>query len=716
MLRSALALLALALLAGVALGAPAPAPAMNAANPAPDATGRYVFPPADLMNIGVYYYPEAWPRSQWPRDMANIRKLGMQFVHMGEFAWAFMEPTEGHYDFTWLDHAIQLAADNGLKVVLCTPSAAPPVWLTQEHPEVLMIDANGRQMVHGTREQATWSSDVYRSYVAKIDNELGRRYGHDPRVWGWQIDNELSHYGKEPDYSEASQHKFREWLRKKYGTIAALNDAWGTAFWSQVYQHFSQIRLPNPQQYVAQFNPQQMLDSQRWFADEAADYLRFQTNILRQYCGHRQWITTNYMHDFGAVNPTLTADDFDVTAWTHYPVHGNLNRGPLGFRLGDPYVMSFAGDFMRSINGQAGIMELQPGQVNWGDVNPQPYPGAVHLWLMRVFATGSRFACTYRYRQPLVGAEMYHNGLVGTDGVTPSSGGLQYEQMARELVLLRKEATVGAPMPAAYAARRSAILYNYDNRWDIDNHKQNKDWHTYGHMLKYYAALKRAGAPVDVITEKKDFSQYAFLVAPAYQLVDDDLVARWRTYVEQGGHLILSCRTGQKDRNGHLWEGPWAEPILDLIGADIKFYDTLPAPHVAHVTADHQTYAWSTWGDVLAPHAYAGTKVLATYADQFYAGGVAAVTRKIGRGDVTYIGVDSADGALEAQLVHDEFVRAGVTPANYADGFLVDWRDGLWIATNFTDHPHAAPIPAGAKILLGTREVPIAGVTVWKDE
>jgi beta-galactosidase len=682
---------------------PPTAPSQNA--------NRYVFAPADLMNIGVYYYPEAWPAEQWPRDMANIKKLGMEFVHMGEFAWAFMEPSEGRFDFAWLDRAIQLAADEGLKVVLCTPSAAPPVWLTEAHPDVLMIDANGRRMVHGTREHATWSSDVYRHYVSIIVNELGRRYGDDPRVWGWQLDNELSHYGKEPDFSDASQRKFQAWLQHKYGTIAALNQVWGTAFWSQVYQRFDQIRLPNPQEYVAQFNPQQMLDSQRWFADEAADYLRFQTSILRQYCGHRQWITTNHMHDFGAVDPTLTGRDFDVVTWTHYPVHGNPNRGPLGFRMGDPYVMSFAGDFMRTINGQAGVMELQPGQVNWGEVNPQPYPGAVHLWLMRVFATGSKLACTYRYREPLVGAEMYHYGLAGTDGVTPTIGGEQYAQAAREIAQLRTLAHPGAALPPPYAARRTAILYRYDNRWDIDNHKQNKAWDTYGHLLKYYAAAKRAGAPVDIISEDKDFSAYPFLIAPAYQLLDEKLVARWKAYVEAGGHLILSCRTGQKDRNGHLWEGPWAAPILDLIGARIKFYDTLPAPNVAHVEARGTTYAWSTWGDVLAPAA--GTTALATYSDQFYAGGVAAVTRPLGRGDVTYVGVDSENGGLEAQLVHDAYARGGAAPAEFADGFLVDYRDGLWIATNFTDQPQSAPIPANAKIVFGERTVPVAGVTVW---
>ncbi len=705
--------------AAVALALSSPALPMSAQAPAatPPSAAAFRFPPADLMNIGAYYYPEAWPAEQWPRDLANMKKLGLEFVHMGEFAWALMEPTEENFDFAWLDRAIALAAAEGLKVVLCTPTPTPPIWLTEKNPEVLMLDAAGRRQQHGTRQHACWSVAKYRDYVGKIVRELGRRYGPDTRVWGWQLDNELTHYGKEPCHCGACQDKFRAWLKANYTDIAALNRDWGASFWSQLYQRFDQIRLPNPQEFVAQFNPHQMLDAQRWFAAEAADYLRFQTDLLRAHCSHRQWITTNHIHNFPAVNPALNARDFDVVSWTLYPVHGNANRGPLGFRLGDPSVLTFAGDFMRSLNGQHGIMELQPGQVNWGEVNPQPYPGAVHLWIMRAFATGAKFVCTYRYRQPRSGAELYHYGIVGPDGVTPTNGGEQFARAARDLAALRQVATPGAPPPPAYAARRAAILYSYENRWDIDNHKQHKAWDTYEHLLKYHRALKRVGAPVDVITEEKDFAGYPFLIAPAYQLLDAPLVARWKAYAEAGGHLILTCRTGQKDRRGHLWEAAWAAPIHDLIGASIRFYDTLPAPNVAHVKAAHgsaEPHAWSTWGDVLAPRADAGTTTLATYADQYYAGGVAALTRPLGRGSVTYIGVDSDTGSLEAQLVREVYARARVVTESLPEGFLVDWRDGLWIATNQTAQPQPAPIPAGAKLLLGTREVPIAGVTVWQ--
>jgi beta-galactosidase len=675
--------------------------------------GTPSFPQADLMRIGAYYYPEAWPSNQWARDIANIRKMNLEFVHMGEFAWAFMEPEEGKFDFDWLERNVQICAGQGLKVVLCTPSPTPPAWLTQRHPEVCMVNAHGRRMLHGTRQQACWSVQTYRDYVGKIVEELGRRFGGNPAVWGWQLDNELSHYGNEPCYCDACQAKFRAWLKQKYGTIEALNRDWGNAFWSQIYQSFDQIRLPNREELVAQLNEHALLDAQRWFAAEAADYLQFQTGILRRHCGNRQWITHNFMHAFDRVNPVLNGNDFEIVTWTIYPAHGKLNEGPLGFRLGSPAEMSFAHDFFRCINGTQGIMELQPGQVNWGEVNPQPYPGAVHLWLMRAFAAGSKLVCTYRYRQPLFGAEQYHCGLVGTDGVTPSTGGGQYAQAAQEIAALRKHLKPDAPAPRPYAARRTAFLYSFENRWDTDNHKQTVRWDTMQHLFKYHRALKRLGAPVDVITEDRDFSRYPFLVAPAYQLVDEKLVQRWKTYAENGGHLVLSCRTGIKDRRGHLWEGPWAMPILDLIGADISFYDTLPAPRSGRVEAGGQTHEWVSWGEVLKPRP--GTTPLASHADQFYAGGVAAVTRKLGQGTVTYLGVDSQDGGLEAQLVRGVFEGASVAVESLADGFLVDWRDGFWVACNFTEKLQHAPVPPGAKILFGTAEVPTAGVTVWQE-
>jgi len=297
--------------------------------------------------------------------------------------------------------------------------------------------------------------------------------------------------------------------------------------------------------------------------------------------------------------------------------------------------------------------------------------------------------------------------------VTPTNGGQQYAQACQEMALLRRHLRPNAQEPAAYAARRAALLYNVESRWDMDNHKQNVRWDSLGHLRKAYRALKRLGCPVDVITEDKDFTRYPFLVVPAYQLADREIAGRWTDYARNGGHLVLTCRTAHKDRRGHLWEGPWAAPILDLIGAKIAFYDTLPAPVAGKVKAGRRVFEWFSWGEVLEPQE--GVQVLATYADQYYAGGAAAVTRTLGRGSVTYIGVDSAQGDLELDLIRGVLGRAKVQTMSLEDGFLVDWRDGFWVATNFTEKRQTVPAPRDTRLLVGTRVLPPAGVAVWQE-
>ncbi|HXA49791.1 MAG TPA: beta-galactosidase [Candidatus Acidoferrum sp.] len=670
------------------------------------------FPAKDMMTIGVYYYPEAWPEAQWGRDMANMKKMGMEFVHMGEFAWAYMEPEEGRFRLDWLEHAVDLAAQNGLKVILCTPSATPPVWLSRKRPEILMVDATGRRMNHGGRQQGDWSSPVYRDYVKKVVTALAMKFGQDARVWGWQLDNELSHYEKQYSYSPAATASFRIWLRAKYRTIDKLNEDWGTSFWSMRYSNFDQIEIPNQNDHPGLPNPHARLDFARFFADEGAGFLRFQAQTLRQF-GGQQWITTNFMAMHGDIDPLRSAKDLDAFTWTHYPVHGDVfpEYGPLAFRLGSASVQSFMHDLMRPINGISGLMELQPGQVNWGAVNPWPQPGAIHMWIMRSFAAGARLVCTYRYRQPLVGNEQYHKGLVETDGVTPSPGGLEYSQAMKDVIKLRGRYKADAKEPAAYAKRRTAFVIDFDSRWDIDIHKQTTRWDTVGHWMKYYRALKSMGAPVDVVTMAHDLSAYPFVVAPAHQLADDATIAKWKAYAEAGGNLVLTSRTAEKDTRGHFPETLWTERIWTLIGAKLPKYDLLPGAIEGHVTADGLSYRWGSWADILEPQA--GTTTIATYADQFYLGKAAAVTHKLGKGTVTYIGVDSLTGDLEAALLRKVWTSAGAMPAALKADFVVDWRDGFWVATNFTSASQTIPAKAGAEVLVGSRTVPPGGVAVW---
>jgi beta-galactosidase len=286
-------------------------------------------------------------------------------------------------------------------------------------------------------------------------------------------------------------------------------------------------------------------------------------------------------------------------------------------------------------------------------------------------------------------------------------------QAIEDMKKFRAAYTPNAKPPADYWARRTAFLNSFDNRWDIDNHTQTVRWNTAGHWMKFYRALKSMNAPVDVLPEEKDWSQYPFLVAPAYQLVDAQLIERFRKYVENGGTLILTARSGQKDRRGWLWEALWAEPIYSLIGARIPYYDVLPPGRDANVRYEGTDYQWGIWGDGLVPDA--GTETLAVYSDKFLQGKAAATIRKLGKGTVAYIGVETNDGILEDSLMRLIYQRAGVKPANLPLRFVVDWRDGFWVATNFSDKAVDAPAPAGTKLLSGSKTVPPGGVAVWHE-
>lgn len=599
------------------------------------------FPKEDLLITGVYYYPEHWEESQWKRDFKNMREMGFEFVHFAEFAWAQLEPREGEYDFGWLDRAIQYAKEEGLKVVLCTSTATPPMWLIRKYPEICILNEDGTKEAHGARQHPSVSNAFFRNYSLKMIEELAKRYGKDSEVMGWQLDNEPR---VSADYNPEAQERFRQWLKDKYNSdITALNKAWGTAFWSQIYSDFSEIEVPRMSQWG--MNSHQILDYKRFITDEMASFLDEQTAVIRKYILPTQWITTNYIPNYEDGH-LRKSDNLDFHAYTRYMVYGdNMGMGRKGYRVGSVDRIALANDFFRPIDGVYGVMELQPGQVNWGQINPQPLPEAVRLWMWHVFAGGSRFICTYRYRQPLYGTELYHYGIVGPDGVTPTVGGNEFAQFMQEMEVVRKAYNPKAKPNKDYEARRTAILYNHENTWEMQRNRQNRQWNTEAHLTKYYSALKRFGAPVDVIDEREDFSKYNVMIAPAYQQVDKELVERWREYVEKGGNLVLTARTGHKTREGHLWEASFGEPIYSLIGAKINFYDLLLPNTPDTIKMDSKTYTWTTWGEILEPNSEA--EVWGTYEGDFYAGSPAIVFNRLGKGTVTYVGVDSREGKLE---------------------------------------------------------------------
>ena len=671
---------------------------------APQARGW--FRTDDLILTGSYYYPEHWDRSQWERDFKKMHDMGFEFVHFAEFAWAQLEPEEGKYDFEWLDEAIRLAAKYDLKVILCTSTATPPVWLVRKYPEVLIQQEDGQVLDHGARQHASFASPRYRDLSYKMIQALAARYGKDKRVIGWQLDNEPA---VQFDYRPAAEQQFREYLRDCYAdNIDALNKAWGTAFWSQVYRSFDEITLPKFRQMF--MNHHQILDYRRFAVSQTTDFLDQQARVIRKEAP-AQWVTTNYIpnYDEGHIGGSK---ELDFHSYTRYMVYGdNEGVGKRGYRIGNPIRIPFANDFFRPIQDCYGVMELQPGQVNWGEINPQPLPGAVSLWLWSVFAGGSDFICTYRFRQPLYGTEQYHYGIVGPDGVTVTPGGEEYARFIQDVRHLRQHQGKPKEVPVAYSDRRAAILYNHENAWSISRQKQNKTWDTQAHVEKYYRPLKAMGAPVDIISEEKSFEQYPVLIAPAYQLIDSVLVARWQRYAEQGGHLVLTARTGHKDRHGRLFEAPFRAPLDKLTGNSVTFYDLMLPGDPGKVKLGKNEYSWNTWGEMLEPAA--GTQVWASYGDDFYAGKPAVTHRKVGKGSVTYVGVDSNDGQLENAVLRKLYDERNTPVLNLPEGIIVEYRNGFGIVLNYSDQPYRFDIPKGSRVMVGSATVPGCGVLVF---
>ncbi len=688
-------------LSGQAAGA---APELKAASPG------IFFPANDLMKIGVFYYPEQWPKDEWERDFKNMARFGFEFTHMAEFSWTYLEPEEGRFDFTWLDEAVDMAARAGLKVILCTPSLCPPAWMGEKYPEVYLVGSDGRRREHGIRANASISNPVYRKFTDRIVTELARHYGNDDRIWGWQIDNEPLAVA---DYSPSALDAFRKWLENRYKIIGNLNRAWAGSFWSTRYGSFIQVLIPNESMNSEdKLSPHALLDFQRFTADMTASFLNDQADILRKYIRPGQWITSNYINVSTSADPRRS-DHLDFPSFTMYPVSGRNELGGNNFRTGIPYRIYEACDYYRPIKGITGLMELQPGQVNWGSVNPQLLPGTVHMWIMQAFGGGCSFLCTYRYRHPLRGSEMYHDGIVGTDGITLTQGGKEFVQAIREIHELKKLPGHDSSMPADFKSRRTAILWSHDVMWDLDIQKQTELWDTWRNRNNYSSAVKSTGAPLDFISENDDFRNYPFLIAPSYQMVDSSLVTRWLDYVRDGGNLVLTCRTGQKDRLGHFFEAPLAGPVRKLIGADIEFFDMLPEGSKGKVRTSNSLHEWNIWAEILSP--YAGTEVLASHHDQFYAGTAAAVTRRIGKGTVTYIGIATKEGDIERELVRKVYELAKVPVEDLPKGVYHEWRNGFNVAVNYTDVPFKMPMNKGARVIIGENPVPTARALVWID-
>jgi len=668
--------------------------------------------------IGVYYYPEQWPEAQWERDIQNIHDMGMKHIHMAEFSWIHLEPEQGHYDFSWLDKAISIAQKYELKIILCTPTATPPIWMSHTYPDTLMVKENDQRVTHGSRAHRCVNSSRFNNFAKIITQKLGERYGSNTDIIGWQLDNEIGHYGS-LCYCDACLEAFKDYLKKKYQTIEVLNNAWAGDFWSQNHQDFSQIQFPNPQTLPYIPNEHALLDFKQFFSISLSRFLERQSMSLRPLIHKNAWITHNFMKDDpihypGHIQQNLVQRTLDLYALTIYPVAGQFKGKSQTehHRIGDPINIACNHDQMRSYNGRWGILEQQPGQVNWGPCNLRPWPGSTRLWLWTALAHGAELLSTYRFRQPLSGAEQYHEGLMGLDGITLTQGGKDFKQVAQELEKLSPY----FEQSHNYPQKNAAIFMDWNSLTAMSIHPQSVNFDPYECWIKYYGALKRLGLHVDILNSNQahDLSQYDVVCTGLYDLLDDSTIDAWKQYTDNGGHLIITLRTATRNINGHFPEIPYGQRIFELTGTRISGYDVMPDNHTGAIelTRSNQNITWQTWAEQYEPGQ--DSNILATFSDQFYKDSCAAFKTRRAKGSITCLGFDEKKGI--EQLMHEslseEFEDLNPLPPHT----LFTTKGCLGFFLNYDDQPHLVPesLYQHGKILLGDKITQPCDLTIIK--
>ena len=637
-------------------------------------------PPSDslpFLSLGVCDYPEHVPQPLWAGYARDQKALGLEFVRLAEFAWSRMEPRPGEYDWAWLDEAVETSAAAGLKVVLCTPTAAPPAWLVEAHPEILPVGRDGQVKSFGSRRHYDFSSAVYREHSRRITRAVAERYGRHPAVVGWQTDNEFGWGDTAQSFSPAAHAAFHAWLERRYGTVDALNAAWGNVFWSMDYSGWAQVPLPH--HAVSEINPAHALDFLRFSSGEVAAFQAEQVALLRKHSPGR-FVTHNYMGFFSAYDHYEVSRGLDFASWDSYPtgtiqaIHEWKLLAPhfaLDYaRTGHPDVTAFNHDLYRGMvtpgAGQATpgfwVMEQQCGQVNWAPANPLPAPGAVALWTEQAWAHGADAVSYFRWRAATVGQEVLHSGLLRHSG--------RPDQGHREVGALRPQA-----LPLAPTRARVALLHDYESLWLYNLQPHSEGLNYWAQTFTYYRALRALGVDVDILHPDRDLSGYAVVVAPALTLMTPERAAH---LAASAGHsrLVFGPRTAFRTAAGGTPETGQFGDLAGLIGAELSRYDSLYAGMTQDVEGEggarHSAHAWAESYDL------AGAEALWHYRGGPL-DGEAAVVR---HGAVTTVGAHSE--SLVRGVLRGALREAGVETAELPEGIRLTRRGPHTLLQNWT--------------------------------
>ncbi|HWH97037.1 MAG TPA: beta-galactosidase [Pseudolysinimonas sp.] len=588
----------------------------------------------DGMIFGGDYNPEQWPEETWADDARLMVEAGVNLVSLGVFSWSRIQRDENSWDFAWLDRAIDILGEHGVGVNLATATASVPPWLVRRYPDVVAVNVDGIPYTQGGRQHHALTSPDYLRLASALVTRLAERYAQHPAVHMWHVNNEFGCHVPW-DYSEHATRAFRTWLRRRYETVEALNEAWNTAFWSQLYADFDEVVVPRRAPMIT--NPAGLLDFRRFSSDAALEQYVMERDLIRA-SGATQPITTNFMGAFPPLDYWRWAHEVDVVADDSYPDP----RDPESFRDG-----AFSRDLMRSLKPGVPwiLMEQSTNGLNWRPSNAMKRPGQMAAWSEQAVARGARGIMFFQWRQSASGAEKFHSAMVPQAGTETRTW--------REVVALGKSLATRAPIPTADA--EVAILFDWENGWALEQPGHPADLEYFPLVRRWYDALHAAHVLVDVAHPEHDLSGYRVVVAPAHYLLTTAGAESLRTFVAGGGVLVTTPFTDIVDESDRFRPGGYSTQLGPLFGGRPVDFDGVIA----------EDDVWATLPDgtrfqiehLLEDFVVDGGEVLAETDD----GRPALVVNASGAG-VSFHAVGFPDAAGAAGILHLALDRAEVEP------------------------------------------------------
>lgn len=619
--------------AGTATSASAPLPS-------PLRSGAH-WPRLDALAYGADYNPEQWPQELWAEDVALMREAGVNLVSLGIFTWALIEPEPGGYDFGWLDRIIGMLHEAGIAVDLATPTAAVPAWFLTAHPQVRPVTRDGVVLGGSSRQTYCPHAPEYRAACARVVGQLAARYADHPAVVMWHVHNE---YGSPTSecYCPVSVAAFQHWLRARYGTLDALNEAWTTTFWSQRYTAWEQIDTPR-RTTMADVNPTHRLDFHRFTSDSLLELYTAERDVIRSHTARAGRapvpVTTNFqLINCKALDLWTWAPEVDLAANDHY----------LAAELPDNHIeLALCADLTRSMRAGAPwlLLEHSTSAVSWQPRNLAKRPGEMRRNSLAHVARGADGTLFFQWRASRGGGEKFHSAMVphgGTDS-----------RIWREVVGLGAQIAALREVRGSTTAADTAILWDWESWWALGHEfRPSVDLDFKERQLAYYEQLWRAHVTADFAHPAADLSRYKLVVVPQSYLMPTAWADNLRAYVQGGGTLVVSYFSGIVDENDSIHLGGYPGALRDLLGIRVEEFLPLRADWTVSLAGSASGAGVGT-GTVWAEDVeLRGAEPVLFYADGPATGKPAVTRHAFGAGHAWYISTRPDSATLSEILRH----------------------------------------------------------------